>query len=91
MRARTSAVASGLTAAGLELVNDTWFDTLTFDLPRDEADRICQAAEAAGINLRRQGEGLLGMSVNEKTTPFSDNIFAFAGAWFQCRMSAKVI
>ncbi len=64
----TCLLAEGLKSMGYEPLADSWFDTLTFELDAHDADRICRSALEAGINLRRQGRTVLGMSVNEKTT-----------------------
>jgi glycine dehydrogenase len=64
----TCLLAEGLKSIGCQPRADTWFDTLTFDLDRGDADAIYQRAIDAGINLRRDGKTVLGMSVNEKTT-----------------------
>ncbi len=61
-------LAEGLKSMGYEPLADSWFDTLTFELDARDADRIYRSALEAGINLRRQGKTVLGMSVNEKTT-----------------------
>ena len=61
-------LASGLEQLGFKLRHDHWFDTLTLDLPADQADIIYRRAQEAGINLRRNGSTVLGLSVNEKTT-----------------------
>ncbi len=63
-----SLLAHGLKAAGFELLNQTWFDTVTFRLDAGTADAIYRRALDAGINLRREGSNTLGASVNEKTT-----------------------
>lgn len=46
----------------------TWFDTVTYKLPPQLADAVYHRAGKAGINLRRAGAEILGISVNEKTT-----------------------
>jgi glycine dehydrogenase len=58
----------GLKKLGHEPLAQAWFDTLTYRLDPDEAEAIYARALAANINLRRDGAGLLGISVNEKTT-----------------------
>jgi len=63
---------SGLLARGLEMLghrpnDEHWFDTLTYELDPASATAVYQRALDAGINLRRIGDGGLGMSVNEKT------------------------
>jgi len=64
----TSLLAHGLDTAGYRPMNQTWFDTLTFQLDSGEADLIYHRALDAGINLRRDGTERLGVSINEKTT-----------------------
>merc|ERR1712000_212640 len=67
----TDILAAGLKSKGVELVNNSWFDTLTIKV----ADRaaVLARAETAGVNLRDdQALGLnadtLGISLSEKTT-----------------------
>ncbi len=64
----TGLLAEGLAPMGYKPLADTWFDTLTFELDAGDADAVYQRALDAGINLRRDGRTVLGMSVNEKTT-----------------------
>jgi glycine dehydrogenase len=61
-------LAQGLGELGFQPVSDAWFDTLTFELAEADADAIYQRALDGGINLRRDGSRMLGLSVNEKTT-----------------------
>jgi glycine dehydrogenase len=63
----TSLLAEGLKSLGYPPRADNWFDTLTFDLEAGFADNVYQRALDAGINLRREGSSVIGMSVNEKT------------------------
>jgi len=60
-------VAGGLEEVGFRARNVHFFDTLTFDLEPAQADAIYQRALEAGVNLRRDAPGVLGLSVNEKT------------------------
>jgi len=64
----TSLLATGLSDLGLEPISPHWFDTLTFRLDEERSEAIYQRAVDAGINLRRDGASVLGLSVNEKTT-----------------------
>ena len=64
----TSVLAHGLTSAGFEVRNETWFDTLTLDVP-GRAKAIVRAAYDEGINLRRIGNDTLGISLDETTSP----------------------
>jgi len=75
-------LAKGLDDLGYKNTSETWFDTLTFELDEADADRIYQSALDSGINLRREGRNILGMSINEKTARRHIDILlqAFAGA-----------
>lgn len=59
-------LAKGLQSKGIELANDTWFDTLTLNLG-DKRDAAYEAALAAGINLRKNGNDKLGITCDERT------------------------
>ncbi|RDE24910.1 glycine dehydrogenase (aminomethyl-transferring) [Motiliproteus coralliicola] len=61
-----SILASGLQAAGAELVNNSWFDTLA--LKTSDQQRILQRGYAAGVNLRPVGDDQIGISLDETTT-----------------------
>jgi glycine dehydrogenase len=61
-----SLLVTGLRTLGYESANQTWFDTVTFHLPDDQAESIFVRAQDAGINLYK-GNGGLSISVNEKT------------------------
>jgi len=58
--------AAGLKAKGVELVNDTWFDTITFMAPNK--DEILARAKDAKVNFRTDLEGKLSATLNEVTT-----------------------
>jgi glycine dehydrogenase len=77
----TSILERGLARQGYSPIAGSWFDTLTFDIEPAEADAIYQRALQSGINLRRGANGLLGMSVNERTTREHVDLLltAFAG------------
>jgi glycine dehydrogenase len=77
----TTLLHSGLEEIGIESRNGTWFDTLTFDLEAEQADAVYHRALDAGINLRRDGKTVLGVSVSEKTTRHhvESLLTAFAG------------
>ena len=61
----TSMAATAIRAAGLTLVNDTWFDTLQV---RVDAASVLQRAAAAGIDLRAVDAQTVGFSFDETTT-----------------------
>jgi glycine dehydrogenase len=63
----TSALASRLVTGGLELVNDTWFDTLTVRVP-GRAEEVVAAAEDRKINLRLVDQDHVGVSLDETCT-----------------------
>ncbi|QQO84869.1 aminomethyl-transferring glycine dehydrogenase [Shewanella algae] len=62
----TDILAAGLKAKGVELVNASWFDTLTFNVA--DKDAVLARAIAAESNLRIDAEGTLGVSLDETTT-----------------------
>jgi glycine dehydrogenase len=65
----TAKLAAGLDALGFKAVNDTFFDTITLALGSEaEAEAIHARAVAAGVNLRRSGPKLIGISLDETST-----------------------
>ena len=62
----TSMAVDGLRSAGLELVNDTWFDTLQV---RCEARAVLARAAAGGHDLRFVDEHTIGFSFDETSSP----------------------
>ncbi|WP_345855464.1 aminomethyl-transferring glycine dehydrogenase [Shewanella algae] len=62
----TDILAAGLKVKGVELVNASWFDTLTFKVA--DKDAVLARAVAAESNLRIDAEGTLGVSLDETTT-----------------------
>jgi len=71
---------AGLTAKGMKVVNDTFFDTITI-APSDK-DAVVKAAQAMDMNLRIDQDGLVGVSFDETTTrnDVADLFTAFIGA-----------
>ena len=63
----TSILAAGLRAGGVDVVHDTWFDTLTVQLP-GRAAAVVAAAFARGIDLRPIDADTVGLSLDETTT-----------------------
>ena len=63
----TTILAVGLKKAGLSLVNDSWFDTLTVETG-DNQQAIYNRALDAGVNLRLVGTDKLGISLDETKT-----------------------
>ncbi|MBV0932971.1 aminomethyl-transferring glycine dehydrogenase [Marinobacterium weihaiense] len=62
----TDLLAAGLKQKGLELAQDTWFDTLTIKAGANR-DGLYQAAQDAGFNLRKLGDDELGISLDERS------------------------
>jgi len=60
----TAALAAGLRNSGLRVRNDTFFDTLTVEVPA-AADEVLAAALAAGFNLRRVDADTVSISLDE--------------------------
>ena len=61
----TDILAVGLQSKSVELVNDTWFDTITFKTT--DAKAIIKRSREAGICLREAGDKI-GISLDEATT-----------------------
>ncbi|MHA6963771.1 aminomethyl-transferring glycine dehydrogenase [Zobellella denitrificans] len=62
----TDILALGLKSKGVQLKHDSWFDTLT--IVTNDKDAIVARALAAGVNLRTDLDGALGVSLSETTT-----------------------
>ncbi|WP_089139401.1 aminomethyl-transferring glycine dehydrogenase [Vibrio rumoiensis] len=61
----TAILAAALRSAGHKLVHDTFFDTITVD-SQEQTERLYQAAQHAGINLRKL-PSQIGISLDETT------------------------
>ncbi|MBT1443538.1 aminomethyl-transferring glycine dehydrogenase [Shewanella sp. JM162201] len=61
----TDILAAGLTAKGITLLNNQWFDTISF---KADVDAVRARALAAGVNLRFDADGVVGVSLAETTT-----------------------
>jgi glycine dehydrogenase len=61
------AVAASLRAAGVEVLHDAFFDTVTARVP-GRAGEVVQAAGEAGVHLRKVDADLVGIAVSETTT-----------------------
>ena len=61
----TSVAAAGLRAGGLEVRNETWFDTIRVAVP--SADQALAHALTAGYNLRRIDDRTVSMTFDETT------------------------
>ncbi|MBQ4797338.1 hypothetical protein F9U41_25330, partial [Pectobacterium versatile] len=61
----TDILAAGLTARGLTLRHQHWFDTLTVEVADKAA--VLGRALSAGINLRADLDGAVGIALDETT------------------------
>ena len=61
----TDVLALGLKSRGAQLINDTWFDTITLKVSDPAA--IIKRSRDAGICLRETGTDLVGISLDEVT------------------------
>jgi glycine dehydrogenase len=75
---QATATARTLGAAGFQVVNDTWFDTLTVRVPGQAAE-IFERAREAGVNLRRVDGDTLGLAFDETTRPALPLVLAAFG------------
>ncbi|MCL1142365.1 aminomethyl-transferring glycine dehydrogenase [Shewanella gaetbuli] len=62
----TDILATGLKTKGVELVNSTWFDTIS--LKGLDVEAVKARALAAQMNLRFDADGIVGISLDETTT-----------------------
>ncbi|MSV67620.1 MAG: aminomethyl-transferring glycine dehydrogenase, partial [Actinobacteria bacterium] len=65
---QTAAVAQALKSAGVVVLEDAFFDTLSIQVP-GRAGEVIANALASGINLRHIDEDTIGLSLDEQTTP----------------------
>ncbi len=63
----TSILAGALRSGGVEVVNPTWFDTLTLRVP-GRADAVLAAAGERRINLRAVDADTVGLTLDETST-----------------------
>ena len=62
----TSKLAASINATANEVVNESWFDTLTIKV--ESADALVAKAESAGFNLRRIDTNHVGVALDETIT-----------------------
>ena len=67
MRLQAGQIAAGLTAAGVTIDHDVFFDTVRALVP-GRAEPVVAAAREAGINLWADGSDAVQISVSEKTS-----------------------
>ena len=63
----TSILAAGLRAGGVEVLGDSWFDTVRVHVP-GRADAACTAARAGGMNLWQVDADTVAINLDETTT-----------------------
>jgi len=63
--AATSCLARALKSTGFEIVNQSWFDTLTVSVSTAQREAILAKCQEVGVNLRSDKEGTLGISLDE--------------------------
>jgi glycine dehydrogenase len=77
----TRRLADGLRGAGLEVVNQAFFDTLTVELDAARAGSIHRAAVERGINLRAVSTTRIGVALDETVTDADvDDLLEIFGA-----------
>ncbi|MEJ7635622.1 aminomethyl-transferring glycine dehydrogenase [Aeromicrobium sp.] len=67
VNSRATQLAAGLKAGGIELVGDSFFDTVIAHVPGGAAD-VVKRARAAGVHLRLVDADHVGVTTNETTT-----------------------
>ena len=73
-----NALADGLRVGGLEVLNDSWFDTITVEVPN--AEETLARARFRRINLRAVGDSTVGVTLDETiTTAYVDALFEVFG------------
>ncbi|MCY7402199.1 MAG: aminomethyl-transferring glycine dehydrogenase, partial [Nocardioides sp.] len=65
---RAGEIAAALTSGGLDVLNDSWFDTLTVAAPGRAAEVVADA-RTEGLHLRLIDDDHVGVSTSERTTP----------------------
>ena len=80
VHAYTTVLATALTNVGHDIINDSWFDTLTVQ-PRGDAEMILRIARNEGWFLRHTDDDTVGISIDETMT--RDDIATIAG-FFGC-------
>jgi len=84
VHARTARLAASLRAAGLEVVHDAFFDTITVRVP-GRADEVLAEALRRDLNLRRVDDDTVGVSLDETT---DDDVLARVAASFGAELVA---
>ena len=75
----TNDLVGRLQAGGVDVVNDSWFDTIWVRV--DDADEVLAAGRDRKMNLRRVDMSTVGVSLDETTTPeYVDALAEILGA-----------
>jgi glycine dehydrogenase len=84
----TSLLVAGLRSAGLDRVNQTWFDSVTVAVP-GRAEEVVAAAEDRRINLRLVDQDHVGIS--RSSTPFSNRFWSIGASptWYRRRVGFR--
>src|SRR5262249_59303356 len=82
----TVALADALRAAGIEVVHDAFFDTITVRVP-GRAEEVHTATRARRINLREIDADTMGISLDETTTP---ELVAHVASCFGASLTRKI-
>ncbi len=69
VHALTRVLAAGLRRLGVEVGNHEYFDTLRIQLNKRTAKSVFARAQKAGVNLRDYGDSVVGVSLDERSTP----------------------
>ncbi|RFF28657.1 MULTISPECIES: aminomethyl-transferring glycine dehydrogenase [unclassified Wenzhouxiangella] len=64
---QTCILAHGIVEAGYELESEHFFDTVSVRINEPERQALLHRAHQAGVNLRADREGFIGISLNEQT------------------------
>ncbi|HWB75090.1 MAG TPA: glycine dehydrogenase, partial [Nannocystaceae bacterium] len=77
----TKLLAAALVELGHRVPNDAYFDTLTVELGKGDADAVLAAAVARGINLRKVDAKRVGVALDETVSEqdLRDIVAAFGG------------
>jgi len=75
---RTRILSTALKSAGVDVLTESFFDTLAIRVP-GEAAGVCQAATMNGVNLRRINADLVGVSLDETTS--DGDLYSIAGVF----------
>ncbi len=79
VNSHTEIFACALKSRGFEIVNKTFFDTLSIKV--DKADEYLSKAKSKSINLRKLSDDLIGLSFDETTTlEILNNLASIFGA-----------